>query len=554
VHGSLLVCLAILAIPAMVHGGQTAPRQRQPASRPASAGPIPASAMVVGRVTTTDTGAPIRGAEVRLRATDGRENRLVTTDAEGRFQIVGLVAGEWTLTASKAGFISQQFGQLRPFQGVANIQLAIDQRFTAELRLTRAGAIAGHVFNEFGEPIAGARVQAMRTRMVRGRRTSLAVGVGDQTDDTGAFRLYALAPGEYYVGASLRTAPAENTIIDSAATTPTYFPGTPNLGEATRITLGLGEEQANVDFTVQPVRAIQVAGVLLTSSGAPAPEGSFVNLISGDVNSNGMPLGNAGVIRSGGNFVIPNVSPGSYILTAALLQSGPENIERASLPITVGTDPVIGLNVVMTKASTLTGGVVSENNAPLPADFSYNIQGRSVSPASTEMSMGNTTRSSFRLAGFYGPTAITVQNLPEGWMLKSIDIDGQDVTDTPFDFRGQQNLTARVVVTDRVTALSGVVRAQRQPAANAEIVLFPEDPAKWTFPNRYVQSTRADPQGRFTLRAVPPESRYLVVAVDYLEDGETQDPEFLERIKERSKSLSIDFGERKTIELDLVER
>ena len=86
-------------------------RQSRPVDRP-----VAAPAVVLGQVVAARSGTPVRGAEVRIRATDGRENRLVTTDQEGRFAVRDLTPGEWTVIASKAGFISQQFGQRFAFQ------------------------------------------------------------------------------------------------------------------------------------------------------------------------------------------------------------------------------------------------------------------------------------------------------------------------------------------------------------------------------------------------------------------------------------------------------
>jgi hypothetical protein len=519
--------------------------------------PIPATASVVGRITAADSLGPVRGAEVRLRATDGRENRLITTDADGRYQIRGLTAGEWTLTASKAGFISQQFGQRRPFEAPHNLTVDTGKQVNADIQLTRAGAISGRVYDEFGDPVAGARVQVMRTRMVRGRRTTVPVGVGDLTDDTGAFRLYALAPGDYYVGASLRTAPAENTIIDSVATTPTYYPGTPALGEAARITLGAGEEQINVNFTIQPVRAVTVSGTVLSSSGAPAREGLFVNLVSSDVNSNGMPLGTGGVVRGAGGFSIANVPPGNYTVQAVQMGGGPEGMEQAAVPLTVGTEDVRGIALALSRPAMISGVIVADGSRPLPAGFSYRVSVRAVGPLSSQQMFSATlarTDTAFQLTGMFGPMIIAVEDLPEGLMLNSIDINGEDYTDRPYDFRGGQNVTARIVVTSQVTDVTGTVTKQSRPAAQTTVVIFPEDTAKWTYPSRYVQVARTDDDGRFKLRRLPPDSRYLAVAVDYLEEGDDQDPDVLEQLRAQARGFALDFGDQRVIDLGVSGR
>ena len=125
--------------------------------------PVPATGIVRGRVTGAN-GVPLRGAEVRVRDPNGRENRLVTTDEEGRFEVGNLVPGSWTVSAAKGGFLTQQYGQRGPFSAPQTITLTAGQRATANFMLQRGGAIAGRLFDEYGDPVAGALVQVHRLR------------------------------------------------------------------------------------------------------------------------------------------------------------------------------------------------------------------------------------------------------------------------------------------------------------------------------------------------------------------------------------------------------
>jgi hypothetical protein len=65
---------------------------------------------------------------------------------------------------------------------------------------------------------------------------------------------------------------------------------------------------------------------------------------------------------------------------------------------------------------------------------------------------------------------------------------------------------------------------------------------------------RVDQNGVFRLRGVPAASRYLAVAVDYLEQGEFQNPEFLEKMRPNAIAFALTDGENKNIDLMLVER
>ena len=140
-------------------------------------------------------------------------------------------------------------------------------------------------------------------------------------------------------------------------------------------------------------------------------------------------------------------------------------------------------------------------------------------------------------------------------MVQSITINGTDVTDRVFDFTGEQELRgARVTVTDRVTEVNGTVTSANEPARDYTVVVFPEDSTKWAFPSRYVRSGRPDQKGLFRIRALPADERYLAIAVDYVEEGEAGDPEFLERIRASATRFALGEGETKALELKLVTR
>src|SRR5262245_23420395 len=178
----------------------------------------PRTSSIAGRITTSDTGAPIRGAEVRL-SSDGRFSRLAVTNGEGRYELRDLQAGDYKLTVSRTGFITMESGQRRPFEASSTIKVAEGQSVAVNLMLIRGGAIFGHVLDQYGGPLAGVRVQAFRSRIVEGRRRLQNVGPGDQTDDTGAFRVYGLPPGDYYVAAS-------TGLVDTVKRDPpVFYPG-----------------------------------------------------------------------------------------------------------------------------------------------------------------------------------------------------------------------------------------------------------------------------------------------------------------------------------------
>ena len=518
--------------------------------------PVPATGIVRGRVTGAN-GVPLRGAEVRVRDPNGRENRLVTTDEEGRFEVGNLVPGSWTVSAAKGGFLTQQYGQRGPFSAPQTITLTAGQRATANFMLQRGGAIAGRLYDEYGDPVAGARVQVHRLRYERGRRALLSAGVGDQTDDTGAFRVYALPPGEYYITAMMRAAGASG-IVDVTVGAPTYYPGTSSLSEAQRLRLGPGEELNGIGFAMQPARPVSVSGVVVLASGAPARDTSIqLTTNDGHFAVGSAPLGNFGRTGADGTFTMPNVPPGNYRLQAragAVFDPIKGEGEEALVPLVVGPEGVTGLTVTTVRTPPIAGTVVSDTGTPLPnAPIAVGVREPS-SGADFKMTARRGERGesvTFRVPGMQGQLALTVET-PPGWMLKQVDLDGRDITDRFFELRGASP-SFRVTLTDRVTRVSGVVRSGSRAAAGATVVLLANEAVRWTYPTRHVATVRADDRGAFSAEGLPPHD-YLAVALDDLDAGDSEDPDFLESLREHATKFSIDYGESQTLALELIAR
>jgi hypothetical protein len=143
--------------------------------------------------------------------------------------------------------------------------------------------------------------------------------------------------------------------------------------------------------------------------------------------------------------------------------------------------------------------------------------------------------------------------LPDGWAVKAIVVNDSDVTDTKISLGGNQEAQAHVVLTNRLTEVAGSAVLDGQPAS-AEIVVFAADASKWSYPSRFVRATSADDKGRFRIAGLPPDERYLAVAVDYLDDGEHYDPEFLERMRGTATEFPLNDAGARALELKVLTR
>ncbi len=522
------------------------------------------TAKIRGQVLAADTGAPLRRAQVRAVAGELRVSRLMSTDAQGRYELKDLPAGRYNITASKAGFVTLSYGQRRPLESGRPLEVGDGQSVDrVEFRLPRGSAITGRVLDEFGEPVANARVQAMRYQFFQGQRRMVPAGFGggggDSTDDRGEYRLFGLAPGDYYVSAVLRAGmgfggPESD---DSVAYAPTYFPGTTNTAEAQRVTVGVGQEQANITFALSPTRTVKISGSALDAEGKPL-NGGFVMLVS-TVNGPGMRMmmmGGGARVRNDGSFLLAGVAPGEYLLQART--GGPDDAQFASLPITVGSEDLVGVNLVASRGGTATGAVVMEQGSTGTLRMSgvqvFAQPDRFDGPMFGAPPRRVDDDGSFVVTGLNGRRTFRV-NAPTGWMLKAVLLDGTDITDTPLEFKGGEQVTGlQVVLTDRVTQVTGGVTDEHgDPTRDYTVVIFPDDSQKWQYQSRHLKSSRADQDGQFKIRGLPPGEKYLAVAVDDLEDGEAGDPEFLERMRDKATTLTLADGESKALSLTLTQ-
>jgi hypothetical protein len=85
-------------------------------------------------------------------------------------------------------------------------------------------------------------------------------------------------------------------------------------------------------------------------------------------------------------------------------------------------------------------------------------------------------------------------------------------------------------------------------------VVFPEDSARWSNSSRFTRSAPVDAKGAFRIAGVPGGVRYLAVAVDRLEDGEGDDPEFLAKMRDHAISFPVADGEARVLGLAVTER
>jgi len=369
-----------------------------------SQSPTRGTAAISGVVTDYASGRPIAGAVALLRApAPAGGARQQVTDATGRFVFDELPAStQYSLEASKPGYVTGRYGELPGQLAVGRFALADDQWIsTGNVRLTKVGAIGGVVTDEFGEPIVGALVRAIAQVTVGGRR-QLAGGAVSTTDDRGEYRLAGLLPGKYLVvvPSIQHSVPASTTaaaieglrddmyqrleaaiarnpttrrvnngaiadgatrlIIGNFPTPPapvdgraraypvTFHPGLLSVADAQTIDLSDGVDRQGINITLRPVPAVKVSGRV---EGMSASARLTLRLVP--VGLEGLAFGGEAattILNADGTFTFLNVPSGAYVLDPrqALMEFRAEPIyipAAPRLPRTPGRELLGGLFV-----------------------------------------------------------------------------------------------------------------------------------------------------------------------------------------------------------------
>ncbi len=556
---ALTVATLLLTLPV---GAQVRPPANPLAPRDATGTEAKGTAVIRGRITSLDTGKPLRRAQVRLTAGESSTPRTASTSTDGRYEFRDIPAGRYTLRVERSGYLPLSYGQRRP--GEQGRPLEIAEKEVAEkidFSLPRMGVISGRVLDEVGEPIAAVTVWAMQVRYFQGQRKLVPAGGNVRTDDTGQYRLLALPPGDYVVmGTTRETWPLDNDPKQVLGYAPTYFPGTATPTEAQRVKIGVGQETQSIDFSLVPGRTSKLSGTATSASGLPlaGETVSMMQEVSGPNMSMVSSVGSAKVAGDG-TWTVSNVPPGEYRVSIRTPPRDNQPAQEAQLTVHATGVDLEGLSLVAGAGGTVRGQVVTDDGSPLPAGYERMQVRPRFSPGGgrimTSVSSPDSGRvrsdGSFELLGVLSDNVLSVAPLTGDWTLKAIEVEGRDLADQPLPVEHGATLSGvRVVLTNRPTTIQGALRDEKQNPAEGTVIVFPEDSAKWRDGTRMIRATRPDQRGRFAFKGLPA-GDYLLVALDYVQEGQWNDPEFLDGLKSRGERVALADAESKQMDLVL---
>ena len=183
----------------------------------------------------------------------------------------------------------------------------------------------------------------------------------------------------------------------------------------------------------------------------------------------------------------------------------------------------------------------------IPVDFGSAPVGAGPPPSQTHADM------TFEVTRLSGMRRIFVSVSSPNWALEKITLNGLDITDSPLDFRTKDVEGVEVVLSSKVSRITGGVSDDKGPVSDYALVFFPSDPTKWIDRSRFVMMARPTQHGRFDVRGLPPED-YLVIALPNIVGTEWQDPDFLQQVRPQATSFVLTEGESRALELKLKKR
>ena len=542
-------------------------KTRDCAAGPARPATQTGTARIRGRV-TGPTGEPLVCAQIHVSSAAAASDAVpyVHTDPDGQYTLDGLPAGSFLVQAYlQPEFLSLRYGQRRPSDEPRVIVLrGGERRDGVDMALPRQAVISGTLWDEHGEPLEGVPVTAFELRRRDGRVIAASRVTARATDDRGQYRIVAVPPGSYLIGA---IATGDVATTDGArAYVSSYHPGTTAMPLARPVVVDVGMELNAVDIVLNPVRTATVTGVVLDPAGRP---------FSGTVSLTS--TARAGVAAFGarsaatdaaGRFVLRGVPPGDYVLKAPVQSGGSPLFGMQYVTVTDG-DPAF-TTVLLAEGTTLEGRMtfdVAAGTNPAGLELTYAAADVDRSPPVRRSSFvrefgpGGAWDGTFRMTGLFGPSRLTLPRLPgcNSCYLKSARVNGNDAADTPFDFglRGGTIRDVEVVVSDAGATIEGRVADETEAVLAAEMIVMPALEALRYQTSRHLKTGFKRSDGRFEVTGLPP-GEYIVAAAR-IDDAaivtfDPGDPGFAALLAARGTRVTVFERERVSVNLRLLRR
>jgi hypothetical protein len=520
-------------------------------------------------------GFPLTTANLysQLASLSGKTPPTTTTDRDGRFLFKDVSPGAYTVRVQKEGFFGKSEAGTNPPTAATDVEVDAGKTAEANLAMIPGAIIGGRIFDEKGQLMPNAVVQAFTVAYAFGRAT-LAPLVSKVTDDRGEFRLFWAPPGEYYLAVTPAPVASAPGLPAATSRAKTYYPGVTDIALARTVAITGGEALGGMDISLRGIRSFKVSGQVNsliapppTQLGAPGVNAAALFMLNRDDDApddvNGRQVGVVPLLPSTGQFEISNVMPGVYELLARV--ADPAAQVAGGLPLAWGRTrfevrdaDVANLSIVVSPSSEVTGTLVSPAGVKVPAplrvqllpdDASIRIPAfQQVLTRSAIVGPDGTFKIPAVPEGHY--RVMTVAGLPPDLYLADVRHEAVSVFNEGFDVRPGEKDPVEVLLGSGAGTVAGVVQdGPAKVVAGATVALVPEAARRGNL--ALYLSAVTDAFGRFVMRGVPP-GEYKLFAWESVRPFAYQNGAFIAKNESRGRVIHVGQGNTVNAELTVI--
>ncbi len=337
--------------------------------------PATGSGSISGTITRQDDGSPIADAWVYAFSQDNPLSLLkffTTSGSDGSYRFVDLPDGNYTIYVQAEGYLSEFYDDASMPIQATKVQIQGGNQVTdIDIALEEGGSISGFVRGPSGEGLAGVKVAALPAdfqpsleHLAASPRFQFAV-----SDSQGAYTISGLPVGDYKVGAALES---------EAAPLVQWWDHAQAFDAATPVHVAANQDVQDINFDFEYLEPTgMISGHVQDLDGNPLAGVWVVAWSTGDTL-----LQKLGFLfqrvqtDSSGNYEIPNLWPGEYIVSATrwdwnnfqtIWYDGATSKEEAT-PVQVPADaPVTGIDFSFDRSQdfgSISGKVTYDDGSP----------------------------------------------------------------------------------------------------------------------------------------------------------------------------------------------
>jgi hypothetical protein len=498
--------------------------------------PAPGTSSIQGVVYRAGSEDPIPGVKIDAYTLATRSSPFIAeTDAQGRFFLTGLPAGNYGIEMKHEGFV----------QDTAPVAVQAGESVRSfSWSLTPFGAISGRVRDRNRRVVPQAIVQLFEMTTFYGVKRLNAAGVLE-TDQSGEYRFIQLEPGQYLI----RFTPS-NLLTSTQGVT--YFPKGLTTASASVLDLKPGVDLEGVDIAIEDANPVTVSGAATSSDGV-AGNTSFY-LIPRDLS---LPRAHYAApnlldryavrpvsLVPARAFEFGNVPPGEYDLFAASPMAAGV-IWRGKTALTVGGSNIRDVKVEVKPGTNVTVQVFDAATGAPVTSRSFRVRMRPINDTTLSGQTQDTSSGGATFSNLMeGPYQFAIDNF--GGYVSDIQQGSRSIYDDALVSVGPEAIALRVGVDLGAGArIQGTVQTATGKAAHGvSVVIFPESRLRDANPI-FVKRTRSAYDGKFSIGNIPP-GDYRVIGVQIplgsLTGSAQLTPEMISAYRVKARSLTLTSG------------